>query len=164
MRSTRGKAARNVLRAFVRNRRSHQRAIKSGEEIAIQGWYDFLGFTIRPQWCKIGERGMLLPSIFISNKSKKRILERFRRMKLHKHRGKLEEIAQRINPIIRGIINYYSRFSKGHLRYVLDHLNKRLLKWVKWEKGCFKMASVRYLQTRFRENPQLFVHWSLMHP
>lgn len=126
--------------------------------------YDFLGFTIRPQWCKIGGKGMLLPSIFISKKSEMRIMAKFKAMQIHKKRGKLESLAQELKPIIRGIINYYGKFSTGHLRTVLHQINVRLLKWVKWEKGLYKMKSLYWLRNKFKEKPQLFPHWILVKP
>ncbi|HET6245010.1 MAG: hypothetical protein H0V01_13125 [Bacteroidetes bacterium] len=49
-------------------------------------------------------------------------------------RKPLEEVAKEINPIIRGNINYYHKFWDGHMRYVWNQLNRRLLKWVKKNK------------------------------
>lgn len=126
--------------------------------------YDFLGFTIRPQWCRIKGKGMLLPGIFISKKSERRIMAKFKAMQLHKKRGKLERLAKELRPIIRGIINYYGKFSTGHLRTVLHQLNVRLLKWVKWEKGLYKMKSIYWLRNKFKELPNLFPHWVLVKP
>ena len=126
--------------------------------------YDFLGFTIRPNWCKIKERGMLLPSIFVSRKSQNSILEKFRMLQIHKRRGIIEKIAAEMKPVIRGIINYYCKFSKGDMRIVWDQLNKRLLKWVQWEKGLGKMAGVRWLKEKFKTKPDLFPHWQLVRP
>ncbi len=59
-------------------------------------------------------------------------------MKIHKRRKPLEELAEEIRPVLRGIINYYSKFSKGHLRYIFNQLNARLIKWVKWKKDYTK--------------------------
>jgi group II intron reverse transcriptase/maturase len=126
--------------------------------------YDFLGFTIRPQWCKVKTRSMLLPSIFISRKSERSILEKFRKLQIHKRRGKLEELAADMKPVLQGIINYYCKFSFGHMRKVCNQLNKRLLKWVQWEKGLYVMASVKWLRKKYKENPSLFPHWALVHP
>jgi group II intron reverse transcriptase/maturase len=126
--------------------------------------YDFLGFTIRPNWCKINGRKLLVPSIFISSKSESSVLEKFRELKIHKWRKPIEEVARELRPIIRGIINYYCKFSVGHTRYIWNQLNARLLKWVKWEKGLYKMASVRWLKKKFEEFPTLFPHWKLVHP
>lgn len=124
--------------------------------------YDFLGFTIRPEWWKIKGRGMLLPGIFVSRKSKSSVLEKFRKLQIHKRRGSLETLAAEMKPVIRGIINYYNKFSKADMRDVWDQLNKRLIKWVQWEKGLGKMAAVRWLKEKIKVNLNLFPHWQLV--
>lgn len=126
--------------------------------------YDFLGFTIQPQWCKIKGKGILMPSISISNKSEKSIIAKFKDMQLHKRRIPLENLAKDLRPIIRGIINYYGKFSTGHLRFVCHQLNIRLLKWVKWEKGLYKMKALKWLRSKCKVNPLLFPHWLLVNP
>lgn len=126
--------------------------------------YDFLGFTIRPHWWKINGKGMLLPSIFISRKSEKSILRKFKIMQIHKRRISLEALAKEVRPIIRGIINYYGKFSTGTLRFVCHQINVRILKWVKWEKGIYKMKALNWLRQKYRINPELFPHWSLVNP
>ena len=128
--------------------------------------FDFLGFTIRPRAYTTKGSGKVktIPSICVSQKSKTRILEKFKAMNLHKRRKSLEEIAKEINPVLRGIINYYHHFWKDDMRIVWNQLNARLLKWVKWEKDLYKMASVRYLKTKYKERPNLFAHWLLVYP
>ena len=126
--------------------------------------FDFLGFTIRPRAFK-GKNGLKsIPCICVSQKSKTSIMQKFKKLNIHKRRKTLEEIAKEINSILRGIINYYHKFWKEDMRIVWNQLNARLLKWVKWEKGLYKKASVRYLKTKCKENPTLFVHWSLVYP
>lgn len=85
-------------------------------------------------------------------------------MELHKKRISIEELAKELRPIIRGIINYYGKFSTGHLRQICHQINVRLLKWVKWEKGLYKMKSLNWLRAKFKTNPQLFPHWQLANP
>ena len=126
--------------------------------------YHFLGFTIRPQWCKVKNRSMLLPSIFISRKSESSMLEKFSKLQIHKRRGNIEELAAEMRPMLQGIIKYYCKFSSGHLRKVCNQLTKRLIKWVQWEKGLYVNASVRWLKKKYRSNPNLFPHWQLVHP
>lgn len=128
--------------------------------------FDFLGFTISPRAFKIKSTGKTksIPSICVSQKSKTNIMEKFKQMNLHKRRSTLEALAKEINPILRGIINYYHKFWKEDMRLVWNQLNARLLKWVKWEKDLYKMASVRYLKTKYKERPNLFAHWLLVHP
>ena len=123
--------------------------------------FDFLGFTIRPSSFKSKDKVKTIPSIFISQKSKNSIIEKFKTLKIHKKRKTIEQVAKEINPIIRGIINYYHKFRKSDMVNVWRQLNERLLKWVKWEKDLYKKASVRYLKTKHKEKPDLFAHWSL---
>ena len=128
--------------------------------------FDFLGFTIRPRAYTTKGSGKVksIPSICVSQKSKTSILEKFKSMNLHKRRKPLEEVAKAINPVLRGIITYYHHFWKDDMRMVWNQLNARLLKWVKWEKDLYKMASVRYLKTKYKERPNLFAHWLLVYP
>lgn len=126
--------------------------------------YDFLGFTIRPAWRKIGERFLLLPNTFISKKSRKSVRQKFREMEIHKRRKSIEELARELSPVIRGVINYYCKKWSGHTRCLWKHLNMRLLKWVKWEKGLYKRASAKWLKKKYKEKPNLFPHWKLVYP
>ena len=126
--------------------------------------FDFLGFTIRPSAVKSKDKIIIIPSIYVSQKSKNSLMQKFRTLKIHKRRTTLEEIAKMMNPILRGIINYYHKFRKNDLQNLWRQLNERLLKWVKWEKGLYKKAAVRYLKTKYKEKPDLFVHWLLVHP
>lgn len=126
--------------------------------------FDFLGFTIRPSSFKSKDKVKTIPSIFVSQKSKNSIIEKFKTLKIHKKRKTIEQVAKEINPIIRGIINYYHKFRKSDMTNVWRQLNERLLKWVKWEKDLYKKASVRYLKTKHKEKPDLFAHWSLEYP
>lgn len=126
--------------------------------------FDFLGFTIRPSSIKSKGKVKSITSIFVSQKSKNNLMEKFKTLKIHKKRKTIEEIAKEINPELRGIINYYHKFRKSDIRNVWRQLNERLLKWVKWEKGLYKKASVRYLKTKHKEKINLFLHWILVHP
>jgi RNA-directed DNA polymerase len=126
--------------------------------------YDFLGFTIRPHWVKVNSKMMLMPSMFMSRKSKSSVMEKFRELNIHKRRKPLEVIASELRPIIQGIINYYCKFSSNHTAEIWYQLNSRLLKWVKWEKGLYKRASLRWLKKKYKETPCLFPHWQLVNP
>lgn len=100
--------------------------------------------------------------IFVSERSVGSVLEKFRR--IHKRRISLEELARELNPVIRGVINYYCKFWSYHTHELWNQQNKRLKKWVKWEKGLYKMASVRWLKQKYKTQPDLFAHWKLERP
>ncbi|HAC25507.1 MAG TPA: hypothetical protein DCE81_11370 [Cytophagales bacterium] len=76
----------------------------------------------------------------------------------------MEEIAKDLKPVIEGIIKYFGKFSLGHMRFIWSQLNKRLMKWVQWEKGLSVMASVKWQKKKYKANPALFPHWALVHP
>lgn len=126
--------------------------------------FDFLGFTIRPNCVKFKEKVLIVPSIFISTKSRTSLLEKFKDWNIHKRRKPLVTIAQYLTPQIRGIMNYFHKFSSGHMNYVWKQLNARLLKWVKWEKGLGVRAAIKWLQIQYKLNPYLFPHWQVAHP
>jgi hypothetical protein len=91
-------------------------------------------------------------------------MQKFKRLNIYIRRKTLEEIAKEIHSILRGIISYYHKFWEGDMRIVWNQLNTRLLKWIKWEKGLYKKASVRYLKAKYKEQPNLFAHWLLVYP
>lgn len=126
--------------------------------------YDFLGFTIKPAMVKLKSKCKLMPGSFVSIKSRTAMLEKFKAMEIHKRRKRLEEIAKLLNPMIRGMDNYYQKLRGEQIRYVWNQLNARLLKWVKWEKGLYKMGAVRWLKSQFKRQPNLFYHWKWVQP
>jgi hypothetical protein len=65
-----------------------------------------------------------------------------------KWRRSIEALAQELNPVIQGVMNYYCKFWSYHTHYLWHQLNKRLKKWVKWEKRLYKMASVQWLKKK----------------
>ena len=127
--------------------------------------FNFLGFTIRPKSYKCkGDKIKTIPTIVVSQKSKTGILQKFKAMNIHKWFTTLEQIAHEINPVIRGIINYYNKFQRQALWRILYKLNVRLRKWAKRVKRLHSIEAYKYLRTKYRENPLLFVHWQLVYP
>lgn len=126
--------------------------------------FDFLGFTIEPHWIRLKTGCQLLPRSRISTRSVSSVLERIRVLRIHRWRKSIEELSRALNPVIRGVMNYYCEFWSYHTHHLWRQLNQRLLKWVKWEKGLFKRAAVKWLQQKYRERPNLFAHWKLVYP
>jgi RNA-directed DNA polymerase len=126
--------------------------------------FDFLGFTIRPNSVKFKDKVRVVPSIFISTKSRSGLLQKFKELNIHKRRKPIESMANYLRPIIRGVMNYFHKFSSGHMSYVWRQLNARLLKWVKWEKGLGVKASIKWLQQQYKSKPNLFPHWEVACP
>ena len=126
--------------------------------------FDFLGFTFKPYWAKTSKGFRKLITVFISQKSISRVLDKFKKSELHKRRMSIEELAKVLNPITRGVINYYCKVWSGHTDRIWNQLNNRLRKWVKWEKGLYTRSALKWLRTKYKENPNLFYHWKLDHP
>jgi RNA-directed DNA polymerase len=125
--------------------------------------FDFLGFTIEPHYVRVKSGSCkILPRSVISKKSFSKVLDKFKH--IHKRRKSLEELAKELNPVIRGVINYYCHIWSYHTQELWNQVNKRLQKWVKWEKGFYKMASIKWLKKKYEERPNLFAHWKLVHP
>lgn len=141
-------------RTSTRNKRSHP--IVS---------FDFLGHTFMPRK-SIGKNGQIFCSFSpaISRNAAKKINEVIKGMKIHrKTETKLEVIARRLNPKIRGWINYYGRFRKSELGKKLFYvLNNRLFKWVRCKYKQYRdniWGAIRWLRRVANVQPFLFVHW-----
>jgi RNA-directed DNA polymerase len=77
----------------------------------------------------------------------------------HQH---LEDLAQLVNPVVRGWMNYYGRFYRSRCVQVLRHLNKALAAWVRRKYRRFwrrERASVHWLGRIARRDRTLFAHW-----
>ena len=137
--------------------------IRGSSEKKYKMSFNFLGFTIQPHYTKVkGDVRKILPRSIISKRSVSSVLEKFK--SIHKRRVSVEVLARELNPIIRGVMNYYCKFWTYHTQELWCQLNKRLQKWVKWEKGLYKMASIRWLKKKYAERPDLFAHWKLVRP
>ena len=128
--------------------------------------FDFLGFSFRPE-SKVSKKGgkFLGYDCEISKKSYSRIVKQLRDMEFHRWiNHTLDEIAQELNPKIRGWIQYYDKFRHRTLNDVFHRFHNRLMKWVlnkyKRFKGS-KQGAFRYLREMHRNYPTLFYHWQI---
>jgi RNA-directed DNA polymerase len=77
---------------------------------------------------------------------------------------RLEDLAQYVNPKIRGWMNYYGRFYRSKCVHVLRHLNAALAAWVRRKYTRFRRrerASMHWLGRIAATGPELFVLWQL---
>jgi RNA-directed DNA polymerase len=140
--------------------------------VNLRGWadekyprsFDFLGFTFKPYWTKTTKGHRLLVTMFMSQKSITSVQEKFRSMELHKWRKSVEELARALNPITRGVINYYCKWWSTHTHWLWVQLNFRLRKWLMWEKKLYSRAALKWLRRKYSEKPDLFYHWKIARP
>ena len=88
-----------------------------------------------------------------------------RQWKIHRMTDKeLVDIAQMVNPVVRGWINYYGCFYKSAMNLILHKLNWTLIRWMVKKYKRLK-SSKRRARNRLREMAQskqkLFVHWRM---
>jgi len=128
--------------------------------------FDFLSYSFRPRFTRNRYgRYFVNFSPAISQKAKKAIFAEIRRWGLHRRSDlSIREIAGRMNPVVRGWIQYYGAFFKSKLLYLVYHLDGLLYRWVikKYKKqgGNFKRADdwLKRIRSAF---PNYFAHWSL---
>jgi group II intron reverse transcriptase/maturase len=128
--------------------------------------FDFLGYTFRPRRAKTRQGRFFVGfNPAISNKATKSICDTMRQWKLHRRSDKsLDELAQMINPVLRGWINYYGHFYKSALYRTFQHLNNILVRWASRKFKRLKEHKRRaflWLQSRVHRQPRLFAHWQL---
>jgi hypothetical protein len=77
----------------------------------------------------------------------------------------IQEIALKINPVLRGWINYYSKFYKTKLRDFMQIVNVKLASWARRKYKNLRaseMKAIRWLHQICVQRPGLFAHWSLL--
>jgi RNA-directed DNA polymerase len=128
--------------------------------------FDFLGYTFRKVLIKdcLGR----LQFNFIASVSKKAeqtLKDKVKALEIHKRTGcKIEMIAEILNPILRGWMNYFGKFNRSAMKRALDCIQRRLIKWAmckyKRFRGHRRRAEEWLRQIRKRE-PNMFAHWVL---
>lgn len=130
--------------------------------------FDFLGYTFCGRAAR-DRQGTLFVGFnpAVSRKSVKAMNAKMRRWSLHRRVGNTrEEMAEVINPVLRGWLAYYGRFNVGEFLVVFERLEWRLARW-----ACHKYKGLRRSDRRGRQfirrirmaTPQLFVHWSALY-
>lgn len=129
--------------------------------------FDFLGFCFRPRLSR-NRHGQYFVNFSpaIAPKSKKAISSEIRQRCLHKRSDlSVKELANILNPVVRGWIEYYGAFFQSELLFLVHHLDKLIYRWVirKYKKqgSNFKKAD-NWVKRIKSAKPNYFVHWSLL--
>lgn len=78
----------------------------------------------------------------------------------------MEEIARRINPVVRGWMDYYGRFYRSALFPVMAYVDLHLAKWIARKHKRVRRSQARafeWLRRIRRSRPGMFMHWGLAH-
>ena len=138
---------------------------RRGEYEHVQ--FDFLGYTFQPRRAR-NRHGKFFVSFLpaISTKAAKTVRKTIRewRMASTRNNQSLDDLAQLVNPVVRGWMNYYGRFYRSKWKQVLRHLDRALVAWACRKYRRFRRrerAATHWLGRIARRDPNLFAHWQL---
>lgn len=125
--------------------------------------FTFLGYQFAPRSVR-GSHGRLFTAFVpaISPQALKKISDEVRRWRLHtRTRHELRDLAEWINPIVRGWVTYYGRFFRSVLHPLLKRINAYLVRWA--QKKYRRLASFKRVKKWWdglvARDRGLFVHW-----
>jgi group II intron reverse transcriptase/maturase len=129
--------------------------------------FDFLGYCFRPRLVRRFRDNSLFCGFnpAVSPSAMKAMREAIRDLNLWHHTQlSLQDIAQELNPLLRGWIEYYGRYAPSALYPLLRYVNQTLLAWVMRKFKRFKdhkIQASQFLQRLATERVGLFVHWQI---
>jgi RNA-directed DNA polymerase len=129
--------------------------------------FDFLGYGFRPRVARSSRNRELFCSFTpaVSPSALKAMRGAIRDLNIRQQtQMSLADIARRIDPLLRGWIEYYGRYAPSALSPILRYVNQTLLRWAMRKFKRFKAHKIRastFLQKLAREKAGLFVHWRI---
>jgi group II intron reverse transcriptase/maturase len=129
--------------------------------------FDFLGYCFRPRLVKRMRDDILFCGFnpAVSPAALKSMRAKIWELGIRRRSNwSLAEIAHRINPLLRGWINYYGRYAPSALAPLLRYVNQTLVAWATRKFKHFRAHKVRashFLQRLSKQSAALFAHWQL---
>lgn len=128
--------------------------------------FEFLGYTYKAMYIKCRDGKMRNNFIcYVSKQSGKAFRDKIKALEIHKRTGStIQMISEMLNPLIRGWMNYFSKYNPSAMKYTLMIIERRIVIWAmskyKHLRGRRKRAEKWLSQVKERE-PRLFAHWNL---
>ncbi|MCA1707331.1 MAG: group II intron reverse transcriptase/maturase [Actinobacteria bacterium] len=126
--------------------------------------FTFLGYTFRPRLAR-SKAGVKFVSFLpaVADDAAKEMRHTIKRWRLHLWSGQtLADLAQAINPIVRGWINFYGRFYRSKLISLLRSIDEYLVRWAMRKYKRLRghpTRTWRFLTAIAKREPGLFAHW-----
>jgi hypothetical protein len=82
----------------------------------------------------------------------------------HQTQLSLDDIARKVNPLLRGWMQYYGRYALSALTPIFRYVNQRFVAWVMRKFKRFRHQRIRASQFVLRlsqKKADLFAHWRL---
>jgi RNA-directed DNA polymerase len=125
--------------------------------------FTFLGFTFRQRKARNKQGRMFnafLPAI--SKAALKKISAEVRSWRLHTRTGHtFADLARRINPIVRGWMQYYGAFYRSAMYQLLSRINAYLVRWIrkKYKRLRAEKKAIECWRGITERYPRMFAHW-----
>ena len=124
-----------------------------------------MGYTFRPRRARNERRGVRFTS-FQPAMSREKLVEKGREVRgwrLHGRPGdSLEDLAEAVNPIVRGWMTYWGRFYRTEMDPLLKRINTYLMRWAR--KKYKRLRGFKRLKAWWKgvtqRDPRLFAHWA----
>lgn len=129
--------------------------------------FTFLGFTFRARGARRKD-GKVFTSFLpaVSKEALKRMSAEVRNWRLHLRTGHtFVELARRINPIVRGWMQYYGAFYRAELYPLLQRINTYLMRWVrqKYKRLRARKKAQASWKRITKQYPRMFAQWRWVH-
>ena len=129
--------------------------------------FTFCGYAFRPRkaWDKIRGRSRtgFLPAVApgkLADMSRKVASWRLHR----RTTGNLADLAEEINPVLRGWLNYFTAFYPSAAIPIGKRIDRHLMRWARWKYKRLKPSEDRtrtWLKAVRQRSPRMFAHWTL---
>jgi RNA-directed DNA polymerase len=130
--------------------------------------FTFLGFMFRPRLVRDKRSGGVFVGFTpaISPKAALAIRREMRSWRLSRRSDlSIEEIARKVNPAVRGWINYYGNYYRSALYRLFEHLDDAIMRWAmrKFKDLLRYPKRARAWVARLKSRqPRLLAHWALL--
>jgi group II intron reverse transcriptase/maturase len=128
--------------------------------------FDFLGYTFRPRALWDRKRKEVFDGFTpaVSRAALRSMRQKVKELEFRKQtQMELGDIARRLNPILRGWIEYYGHYNPSALYPLYRYINQTLVAWAGRKYKRFRRHKTRagkWAQSLPLKCPHLFEHWS----
>lgn len=129
--------------------------------------FNFLGYCFKIRLVKNSQTNTMFLS-FTPSVSKEALKSMRAKVRKEGVRNKtdlsIQEIARRYNPVLRGWIEYYGKYTKSGLYPVFRHFNKTLVAWAMRKYKRFKNRktwATKFVMNIAQNEPHMFAHWKI---
>ena len=125
--------------------------------------FDFLGYTFRTRSTR-NKQGVFFNTFTpaVSKDSAKAFREKIRALVKGTHNISLEKLAELLNPVIRGWMNYFMVYRPSEAQKEINYVNHVLVRWIRKKYKRIRRnwgRAWRMLLRSAQTTPRLFYHW-----